>query len=161
MGKLVDPAQRRDLPATVHMIDQKLILLPLLTQVSLTAVVFFRMYFARIAEMKSKRIHPQKIATSSTAAEQLTDSIKIADNFSNQFELPVLFYVLIALLLSTQMVDMPFIVMSWLFVALRVAHSVIHCGCNKVIHRFYTYAAGSIVLWAMWILFTLELINSL
>jgi hypothetical protein len=43
--------------------DQKLILLPLLAQVLLTIIVSLRLVAARVSEMRSKRIHPQKIAT--------------------------------------------------------------------------------------------------
>ncbi len=140
---------------------QKLILLPLLAQVLLTAIVFFRMYFARVAEMKSKRIHPQKIATTTSASQHLVDSCNVADNFSNQFELPVLLYVLTILLYTLHMADIIFIVLAWLFVTLRYLHSFIHCGYNKVLHRFYAYAAGSMLLWVMWVLFAVRLMMNL
>ena len=32
--------------------------------------------------------------------------------------------------------------LAWTFVALRIVHSAIHCGYNRVIHRFYAYVAG-------------------
>ena len=66
--------------------NQTLIFLQMIAQVLLTAIVFFYMYHARVKEMKNKSIHPQKIATSSGAAQHLVDSGNIADNFSNQFE---------------------------------------------------------------------------
>jgi hypothetical protein len=42
------------------------------------------------------------------------------------------------------------LVLAWGFVALRVLHSCIHCTYNKVIHRFYAYLAGGMVLWTLW-----------
>ena len=39
------------------------IFLPALAMVVLTFVVWLRMYFSRIGEMKRERIHPQTVAT--------------------------------------------------------------------------------------------------
>ena len=68
-----------------------LIFLPALAMAALCFVVWWRMYFMRIGEMKRERIHPQAVALSAQAAARLTDS-RAADNFRNLFELPVLFY---------------------------------------------------------------------
>jgi hypothetical protein len=35
-------------------------------------------------------------------------------------------------------------------VVLRIAHSFIQCGYNKVMHRFRAYMFGGLVLWALW-----------
>jgi hypothetical protein len=40
--------------------------------------------------------------------------------------------------------------LAWLFVALRLVHSGIQCTYNKVVHRFYAYFAGGVVLWTFW-----------
>ena len=129
--------------------DARAYALPALAMALLTFVVWLRLFFTRIPEMKRERIHPQSIALSAQAATRLSDT-RAADNFRNLFELPVLFYA--ALLFGSWLaIDAPaFFVLAWLFVALRVIHSVIHCGYNKVVHRFYAYAAGGWVLWAMW-----------
>jgi hypothetical protein len=63
--------------------NQTLIFLPMIAQVLLTAIVLFYMYHSRVHEMKSKSIHPQKIATHSGATQYLIDAEKVADNFSN------------------------------------------------------------------------------
>ena len=122
---------------------------PAVAMVALTFSVWLRMYFTRIAQMKRERIHPQAVATSAQAAAKLTDS-RGADNFRNLFELPVLFYLALVVAAQTGQVGVITLTLAWAFVALRVAHSVIQCGYNKVIHRFYTYLAGGIVLWTLW-----------
>lgn len=139
--------------------NQKMIFVPLIGQVVLTAIVFFRMYYSRVAEMRSKRIHPQKIATHAGTQQHLSDSIKISDNLSNQFELPVLFYVACLALYVTGTVSVIFMVLACAFVALRVVHSMIHCSYNNVMHRLYAFASSSFVLWAMWVLFAYKLIS--
>ena len=141
--------------------DQKLILLPLFAQILLTIIVSLRLVTARVNEMRSKRIHPQKIATSADSSRHLSASINISDNFSNQFETPVVFYTLIILLYVTAMANTTFMVMTSMFVVLRYIHSYIHCGSNNVMQRFYVFVTSAILLWISWALFAFELIRSM
>ena len=129
--------------------DARSIYLPALAMAGLTFAVWWRMYFMRIGQMKRERIHPQKVATSAQASALLTDS-RAADNFSNLFELPVLFYVALVVAAQIGMVDGVSLALSWAFVALRVAHSWIHVTYNRVMHRFAVYVAGGMVLWLLW-----------
>src|SRR5687768_1779295 len=126
------------------------ILWPGFAMVVLTFVVMCRMYYVRIAQMRRERIHPQRVATSTQSAALLTDS-NAADNFRNLFELPVLFYFALATAALTSQVTVVTIVLAWAFVALRVAHSVIHCTYNKVMHRFQVYLLGAAVLLLLWL----------
>src|SRR5690242_2377925 len=125
------------------------IFLPALVMVGLTFIVWLRMYFARIGEMKRERVHPQSVATSAQMAARLKDT-RAADNFRNLFELPVLFYMALVVAAITGQVTQLVLVLAWLFVALRILHSTIHCSYNKVMHRFYAYFAGGVVLWVLW-----------
>ena len=125
------------------------IFLPALAMVALTIAVWLRMYVARIGEMKRERIHPQAVATSAQMASRLADT-RAADNFRNLFELPVLFYMALVVAALTSQVNAVTLALAWGFVALRIIHSVIHCGYNKVMHRFRAYVFGGLVLWAMW-----------
>lgn len=133
------------------------IFLPGLAMVALTFVVWWRMYFMRIGQMKRERIHPQAVATSAQAAAKLTDS-RAADNFRNLFELPVLFYFALAVAGIAGLASVVVLALAWLFVVLRVVHSAIHCTYNKVMHRFSAYVAGGMVLWALWGVLAWELL---
>ena len=130
--------------------DVRAFVLPALAMALLTFLVWLRLYQTRIGEMKRERIHPQSVALSGQMAK-LADT-RAADNFKNQFELPVLLYVAIMAAALLQMESVAFLVMAWLFVAARVAHSYIHCTYNKVMHRFKAYFVGGAILWAMWAL---------
>jgi hypothetical protein len=129
--------------------DTRLMYWPAVTMAALTFVVWLHMYFRRIAEMKRERIHPQAVATSAQMTARLTDSAA-ADNFRNLFELPVLFYLAVVVAVQTNQVTAITLALAWLFVALRIVHSAIHCTYNKVIHRFYVYVCGGTVLWLLW-----------
>lgn len=125
------------------------IFLPAFAMVALTVVVWLRMFFVRVGQMKRERIHPQAVATSAQALARLTDS-RVADNFRNLFELPVLFYLAICVAAIAGLATTTTLVLVWLFVLLRVVHSAIQCSYNKVMHRFQAYLAGGIVLWLLW-----------
>jgi len=127
----------------------KAIYLPAVAMVLLTFAVWWRMYFMRIGQMKRERIHPQSVATSAQATAKLTDS-RAADNFRNLFELPVLFYLAIVVATQAGLVNGATLTLAWAFVVLRIAHSWIQCTYNKVMHRFYAYLTGGLVLWALW-----------
>ena len=137
----------------------KLIFLPALAMAALTFVVWWRMFFSRVAQMKRERIHPQAVATSAQSAARLTDS-RAADNFRNLFELPVLFYLALVVAAATGQVTMLTLSLAWIFVATRIVHSTIQCSYNKVMHRFRAYVAGGLVLWTLWAVLGLGLLRA-
>jgi hypothetical protein len=140
--------------------SQVIIFYPMLAQVLLTGIVFFFMYHARVNEVRSKSIHPQNLATNADMPQCLPDSVNVSENFSNQFEMPVLFYVLCICLYVTEMVTVISLITASAFVFFRAIHSLIHCTNNKVMHRFYAYAVSSLLLWAMWAVFAYRLITN-
>ncbi len=86
---------------------------------------------------------------------------KVSNAFQNQFELPVLFYVLVILALFTRKADLAFVVLSWVFVVTRCVHAAIHTGPNIVLRRGLAYGAGGIVLVGMWAIFTVRVLLGL
>lgn len=129
----------------------KPLLLPLLAQVALTFIVMTSMYRTRVAEMKARKVHPQKISTRSKSMEVLTDSAPAADNYSNLFETPVLFYTAILTTLILMVQDSTLVALAWTYVASRYVHSFIHVTYNRVMHRFAAFIFSSFVLFAFWV----------
>lgn len=121
-----------------------------LALVILTSVVGARLLFTRVQEMRNKRIHPQAAATSVQMAARL-ENVQAADNFRNLFEVPVLFYALVAVALAAHHTPTWLVFGAWLYVLLRVVHSVIHCTYNKVMHRLSAFLAGFALLVALWV----------
>ena len=138
--------------------DTRLIFLPALAMAALTFVVWWRMFFSRVGQMKRERIHPQAVATSAEAAARLTDS-RAADNFRNLFELPVLFYLALVVAALTAQVTALTLALAWAFVAARIVHSAIQCSYNKVMHRFRAYLVGGLALWALWAVIGVNLLR--
>ena len=131
---------------------------PVIAQVLLVLAVAVRMYLARVAEMRARRIRPQAIATSQTAAEALKN-VAAADNFRNLFEAPVLFFAVCGALAITDTVTPLQLGLAWAYVGLRTVHSIIHVTYNRVIHRFLAYVASLVILFLMWALFGVALWN--
>jgi hypothetical protein len=126
--------------------------------VLLTFIVSVRMYRSRVREMRQKRVHPQALSTSAQMA-RLEDT-RAADNFRNLFEVPVLFYALVAIALTNHNISLWLVVGCWLFVALRVLHSVIHCTYNKVLHRFAAFTSSLFLLVVLWVAYFLSLVSA-
>ena len=122
---------------------------PALAMVVLTLIVWARLYAVRIPEMRRLRIHPQSVATSAQKSAQLVDT-RAADNFSNLFEVPVLFYLALIVAYLTQQTTPLVLGLAWCFVAGRVVHSLIQCSYNKVMHRFIVYVVSTCLVWALW-----------
>ena len=115
----------------------------------LSIIVAVAMLRERIIEMRTRRIHPSKVA-SSTKMNAVLENTRAADNYKNLFEMPVLFYALCAALLITNSMTTPMIIAVWVYVAMRYIHSFIHIGYNHVMHRFYVFAASMMLLGGMW-----------
>jgi hypothetical protein len=139
-------------------VDTRLIWWPAVAMAFLTFAVAFRMFRVRIAQIKREHIRLQSIATSAQAAGKLTDSGP-ADNFRNLFELPVLFYLALAVCAQTGLVNALTVGLAWAFVVLRIVHSAIHCSYNRVIHRFYAFLGGYFVLLALWLAIAMGLLK--
>jgi hypothetical protein len=83
-----------------------------------------------------------------------------ANNLANLFEMPVLYFTLVPLLVIGNMAGPAQVALAWLFVILRAVHSFVHLGRNDVRVRFTVYLASVIVLFAMWIGFFTDMVVS-
>jgi hypothetical protein len=83
---------------------------------------------------------------------------QIGNCYKNQFELPLLFYILIALAMPLRHADLFVVLMSWVFVVTRFAHAGIFVTSNDLGQRSTVWLAGVLVLLAMWIYFVLKIL---
>ncbi len=122
---------------------------PVVAMAALSFVVMLMTLRERVGQLRRERIHPQSVSTSAQMAARLADS-RCADNLRNLFELPVLFYAAVLVAFVTAQGSALVTGLAWTYVALRVAHSVIHCSYNKVMHRFVAFLASALVLFVLW-----------
>jgi len=130
------------------MIDVR-IFAPAFAMVGLTTIVMVRMLLERTRQMRAERIHFRDIPSGSQMAARFADT-RAADNYRNLFEMPVLFYLALVVAALTGLVTPVSLGLAWAYVAVRAIHSAIHCGYNRVMHRFYAFLASNLVLWALW-----------
>lgn len=137
----------------------KLILLPLFVEVALTFALMTWMGLSRVGALKRGEA---KLAD--TALGQPNWPVKvqqIVNCYANQFQLPVLFYVLTVLAIITHHADYLFLLLAWAFVIARLVHAYIHTGSNYVRHRFNAFLIGALILLAMWIIFAVDILLGL
>jgi hypothetical protein len=97
---------------------------------------------------------------------KLTESGRVPDwvirpnrNYMNLLELPVLFYVISLLLIITQQATPAMRALAWIYVGLRIAHSLVHLTFNHVMVRLLVFAASNFLLVALWIAAGLRLFD--
>jgi hypothetical protein len=95
--------------------------------------------------------------TRTQAGETRSGDITLGQQ-NGQFELPVLFYILIALALPLRHADLVIVLLSWVFVVTRFAHAGIFVTSNDVGPRGMAWFAGVLVLFAMWLYFALKIL---
>lgn len=131
------------------------ILAPLFVMVALTFVLMVWMAAVRIAAVRRRDVRIKEIALGQPAWPPRVQ--QISNCFHNQYQLPVLFYVLTILVLFLRKADLLFVVMAWIFVLLRIVHVAIFVTTNHVGHRFQAFAAGAVVLLLMWLVFAVRI----
>jgi hypothetical protein len=138
--------------------NDKALFLPVLAMLAIIVLAWLRLYHLRFAEMLRRKIDPQSIALSAQKDAGLSDT-RGADNFNNQFQLPVLFFVAVLVAHATGQGSALFVQLAWAFVGTRAVHALIQWTYNRVVHRFAVYAIGALILWTMWGLLALGLLR--
>jgi hypothetical protein len=131
---------------------------PVVALVILTAIVFVLMVVYRnLAVIRgAASLRYFQSATVDQPAEKVE---RPARAYANLLELPVLFYAVCLLMLTTGSFDSIQISLAWVFVAARYAHALIHIGFNYVPLRFTAFLAGAVTLAVIWTRFALQNLN--
>jgi hypothetical protein len=130
-----------------------MVLLPVLVLVGLTFALLLWMAGARRGALVGGETKIRDIALGQP--NWPARATQIGNCFANQFELPLLFYILIALALPLRHVDLVMVILSWVFVITRFVHAGIFVTHNDLGQRSLAWFAGVLVLLAMWIYFAL------
>jgi hypothetical protein len=135
------------------------ILLPLFVEVLLTFVLMFGMMYFRTSSLLGGETRFEDIAMREPNWPKRAQQFAYA--FNNQFELPVLFYVLTILSIVTRHADFLFVVLAWIFVIFRVLQGFVHVTSNNVRLRGGFYGVGALVLVIMWLIFMVRILLGL
>ena len=133
------------------------VLLPLFVEVILTFVLMLWMGALRGGDFRAGTVRPADVALREPGWPQRTT--QAAYSFSNQFELPVLFYVLTILAWVTRHAGYVFVILAWIFVICRVLQAYVHVTSNTYRWRSSFYSIGAVVLMIMWAIYIVEVLT--
>jgi hypothetical protein len=127
--------------------ENNYIFVPVIIQVALTLWLYIYLAIAKSQAVKLGEVNEYRRALHDDA---WSDSVLQINNcIRNQFEVPVLFYVLIGILWSIGGTNIYVHIAAWIFVVSRIGHAVIHTGSNYVPLRRKLFMAGCCILIGM------------
>lgn len=138
------------------MLNASTVLAPVFVQVLLTLALLAWLGVLRVNAVRTGLVHPREVALGQPNWPPLITQVSNA--YQTQLELPVLFYALIALMLVTATASTTIVILSWVFVVLRLAHALIHVTTNRMSRRFFLFLAGGFVLLLMWLIFAAQIL---
>jgi hypothetical protein len=134
----------------------QMVLLPVFVLIGLTFALLLGMVGARRSALVSKETKIKDIALGQQ--NWPVRATQIGNCYRNQFELPVLFYILIAIALPLRHADLVIVMLSWVFVVARFVHAGVFVTSNDLNRRSLAWFAGVLVLFAMWVYFALKIL---
>jgi hypothetical protein len=133
------------------------ILLPLFVEVILTFLLLFWLAPLRARDFNSGVANPDNVALREPNWSRR--SLQVAYSYSNQFELPVLFYVLTILAYVTHLAGVVFVVLAWIFVVFRYLQAFVHVTSNKIRVRGAFFGIAALALALNWAIYIFEVLT--
>ena len=124
-----------------------LIYWPVLAQLLIPILVLLLNGKRKSADAKSGQFDREKAAMDNEAWSRPV--VLTSKNLANQFQLPVIFYVLCLILASLNTVTMVTLVVAWFFVATRYVHAYVHVSTNYVPARLRAFLLGALTLFVL------------
>ena len=131
------------------MVDAE-ILRPVVVLLAWTMVMWVWMYITRIPAMTKANIAPDDARKTGTLDARLPEQVQWkAHNYNHLHEQPTVFYAVCLLLAMVGWGDGMNAFLAWIYVGLRILHSLVQVTANKVMVRFVLFALSSVVLIAL------------
>ena len=121
---------------------------PMIAHVALVYILYMLLGYRRRKLVEAGKVRGSNYREN---RDEPVESLVVKNCLANQFELPVLFYACCVLLYITEADNLPAVVLAWIFVALRYMHAFVHVTSNNLRYRSPLFAAGYVVLGAMWL----------
>ena len=124
-----------------------LIYWPVLAQILLPIVVLLINGARKKKDLKAGTVDLEKAAMDNEAWGKAV--VLTSRNLANQFQIPVLFYVLCLILAGIDGVTSASLLVAWLFVVSRYVHAYVHVTSNYVPMRLRAFISGVVLLVAL------------
>lgn len=128
------------------------ILKPVVVLAAWTMVMWLWLYATRLPAMAAAKVDPEELAQQPTKALDNLLPAKIqwkAHNYNHLHEAPTVFYAIALVLAIIGQGDGLNAQLAWVYVVLRIAHSLVQALWNKIAVRFALFAVSSFVLMAL------------
>jgi hypothetical protein len=123
------------------------ILAPVMALVAWTMVMWAWMYVTRIPAVRAARMQLDPNAPRGEQMSQLPPQVRWkADNYNHLFEQPTIFYATALVLAIAGQGGGIDLWLAWIYVALRVVHSLVQALGNVILRRFAVFFVSSLVL---------------
>ena len=128
------------------------IIYPVFCLVILTFFMIAATGITRLISVRRRQVHPRYyvLMSGGTPPDYVQ---KIGRNMANLLEVPVLFYLLAVLVILFEISSQLLVDLAWLYVVLRLVHSIIHISYNNVPHRLIVFVLSVVTLMIMWFQF--------
>jgi hypothetical protein len=124
-----------------------LIFAPMLVQVLLTIGMYIALQRAKWRAVRSGEVDEARRALHDDAWPDYVRQIN--NNIRNQFEVPILFFVLCFMLWALESTGLAVQTLAWIFVSSRLAHAWVHARSNRVPLRRRFFVVGVAAVAAM------------
>jgi hypothetical protein len=131
-----------------------MVLLPLFVEVILTFALLFWAGALRSGDLRAGTVKPEDIGLRELNWPKRT--AQVSNAYSNQTELPTLFYVLTILAYFSHHAGFLFVALAWVFVAFRLLHAFVHVTSDNINLRGALFGLGAVVLVVMWLIFIVQ-----
>ncbi len=122
------------------------LLTPMLALICWSLVMLVWLYATRIPAMGKANVNPAN-AQEPSALDALPLAVRqVGYNYNHLMEQPTIFYALVVYSYLAGQQNGPNLILAWLYVALRIVHSLVQATVNLVLVRFGIFALASVVL---------------
>jgi hypothetical protein len=127
--------------------NNDLIFLPVLAHILLIFILYIYLGLVKARAVKEGNVDRQKASLNSRAWPEYV--VKVSNNLANQFESPILFYMLSVIYYLTNHVSSILVSIMSLYVLSRYIHAYVHVTSNYVPYRFKFFLIGLLILLAL------------
>lgn len=132
------------------MLEHSPILAPVIALVVWSHIMWGWMYVTRIPAIRRMSMRLDPLAPRGEQMSTLPPSVRWkADNYNHLMEQPTLFYPVALVLALVGQGDGSNLTLAWIYVGLRVVHSLVQSLINKIEIRFTLFFLSSLVLIAL------------
>lgn len=85
--------------------------------------------------------------------------VKVTQHYQNMLEMPPLFYLALILIVSLNITDTFYVILSWGFLLTRLVHSYIHTNKNRLFHRRNAFFVSMLILMIVWLKIAIAVIS--